>query len=112
MASCFFFHVGDFAHGDVLLALGGIVDRVKVAAENVLGLIIVAEPELQTQDGAQWNKVVEHRVIADGPGTQQRKMIATAAAFVNKARICERAVRQPSAKKREQRSERRVEHQR
>ena len=63
----FLLHVGDFTHGDVFLALEELIDGVKIAAKNVLGLIVVAEPELQSQDGAQRNELVEYGVIADGP---------------------------------------------
>ena len=86
----------------------------QIAAEDVLGLIVVAEPELQAEDGAQRNELVEDAVIADGPGNaaEDNDHDGGHGVFQPRAILLMRAIGEPESEKWEQSAERGVEHQR
>ena len=86
----------------------------QIAAEDVLGLIVVAEPELQAEDGAQRNELVEDAVIADGPGNAAENDDGdrSCGIFEPRAILLMRAIGEPESEKWEQAAERGVEHQR
>jgi len=60
-------HIGNFAHGNVLLTFGGVVNRVLFAEPFDFGLRIVAYPKLETEHGSQGHKRMKNAVIANGP---------------------------------------------
>lgn len=63
----FLLHVRDFADFDVMRALSRVVNRVQIPSKHILGLVVVAQPQLQAEDGTQRDEGVEHGVVANGP---------------------------------------------
>ncbi len=108
----FFFHVGNFAELDVVGTFFRIVDRVQVAAENVLRAVVVSEPKLQAHDGAQRDEGVEDLVIANGPGHAAEYDDQERGCGVGEPRrgFVMRAIREPSEKEGKQRAESSVGH--